>query len=144
MNLDDALRSFVVESRELLQDMENALLSMAQGSADGEAVNAVFRAAHTIKGSAGLFGLDHVVRFTHVAESVLDEVRAGAVAITPELTSSLLAAGDHIHLLIDAIDAGRLDEDPELSARAEPLLTRLRAWLGEPAGGAVAVATPQD
>ncbi|MFT3799613.1 MAG: chemotaxis protein CheA [Burkholderiaceae bacterium] len=144
MNLDDALRSFVVESRELLQDMENALLSMAQGSADGEAVNAVFRAAHTIKGSAGLFGLDHVVRFTHVAESVLDEVRAGTVPITPELTSSLLAAGDHIHLLIDAIDAGRLDEDPELTARAEPLLARLRAWLGEPAGSAVAVAEPQD
>src|SRR5262249_38978684 len=80
MNLDDALQVFIAEGRELLQAMESALLALdaSPGAAlDNEAVNAIFRAAHTIKGSAGLFGLDHVVAFTHVAESVLDEVRAG-------------------------------------------------------------------
>ncbi len=66
MNLDQALQTFIAESRELLDDMETSLLSL-DAAPDDEAINAIFRAAHTIKGSAGLFGLNHVVAFTHVA-----------------------------------------------------------------------------
>jgi two-component system chemotaxis sensor kinase CheA len=54
-------------------------------------VNAIFRAAHTIKGSSGLFSLDHVVAFTHVVESVLDRVRGGKLAMGDELVATLLA-----------------------------------------------------
>ncbi|MBQ1765609.1 MAG: Hpt domain-containing protein, partial [Aquincola sp.] len=63
MNLDQALQTFIVESRELLEQMEDALLSLGQLDEAGtsEAVNAIFRAAHTIKGSSGLFGLDDIV-----------------------------------------------------------------------------------
>lgn len=61
MNLDDALKTFVIESRELLENMEEALLHLEQSPDNADLINAVFRAAHTIKGSAGLFGLDHVV-----------------------------------------------------------------------------------
>ena len=77
MNLDDALKTFVIESRELLEGMEEALLRVEQSPDDADLINAIFRAAHTIKGSAGLFGLDHVVHFTHNAENILDRVRAG-------------------------------------------------------------------
>src|SRR5690606_19112550 len=78
MNLDSALQTFIVEARELLQDMEAALLRLENEAADSETINAIFRAAHTIKGSAGLFGLDGVVAFTHVVESVRDRPgRAG-------------------------------------------------------------------
>jgi two-component system chemotaxis sensor kinase CheA len=72
-----------------------------------DAVNAIFRAAHTIKGSAGMFGLDPVVAFTHVAESVLDKVRDGAVPVTDELVALLLACCDHIGALVDAVEAAR-------------------------------------
>ena len=69
MNLDlgDALQTFFAESRSLLQDMEAGLLRLESAPDDAEAINAIFRAAHTIKGSAGLFGLDDIVAFTHKA-----------------------------------------------------------------------------
>ena len=102
MNLDLALQTFIVESRELLEDMEAALLAIAQTDDKTELVNAIFRAAHTIKGSSGLFSLDHVVAFTHVVESVLERVRDGKLQIADGLLSVLLSCCDHIGTLIDA------------------------------------------
>lgn len=105
MNLDQALQTFLVESRELLQAMEEALLNLESEPDDKEAIGAVFRAAHTIKGSAGLFGLEPIVAFTHVAENVLDKVRNGAVAVDGELIALLLSAGDHISDLVEQVAA---------------------------------------
>ena len=147
MNLDQALQTFIVESRELLDAMEASLLSLEGGethSSDAEhaeSVNAVFRAAHTIKGSAGLFGLDHVVAFTHVAESVLDEVRAGRVAVTPPLVALLLSCCDHMRGLTDELAGGRTDPAPALEARAEPLLQALRTYLDAPGTATPSAAT---
>ena len=141
MNLDQALQTFIVESRELLEDMEAALLAVAQAEARDEAVHAVFRAAHTIKGSAGLFGLDHIVAFTHAVESVLDLVREDKVELSDELTSLLLACCDHIGTLIDAVEAGQLEADAAMNERGAPLVEQLRRHLGAPAApGALALA----
>lgn len=96
MNLDDALQTFVVESRELLEGMEDALLAIEQTDEKDELVNAIFRTAHTIKGSAGLFGLDHIVAFTHVVESVLDRVRAGKLKIEDPLIALLQIGRAHV------------------------------------------------
>jgi two-component system chemotaxis sensor kinase CheA len=68
MNLDQVMHTFIAESRELLEQMENALLAVGRGDGDEDGINAIFRAAHTIKGSAGMFGIDPLVDFTHVAE----------------------------------------------------------------------------
>jgi len=129
MDLDQALQTFIVESRELLSDMENALLSIEQADDKTELVNAIFRAAHTIKGSSGLFGLDHIVAFTHVVESVLDQVRGGKLRIADEMVSLLLACGDHIGALIDAVASGQLEADNDMNAKGAPLTERLRAHL---------------
>ncbi|MEO8299170.1 MAG: chemotaxis protein CheA, partial [Burkholderiales bacterium] len=129
MNLDQALQTFFAESRELLDAMEAALLTMRQEGDNAETVNAIFRAAHTIKGSAGLFGLDPVVAFTHVVESVLDDVREGRVAISDALISRLLVSGDHIRALVDAMESAPGQVDPALIAKGEPLLAQLRAFL---------------
>ncbi|MDE2279741.1 MAG: Hpt domain-containing protein, partial [Xanthomonadaceae bacterium] len=102
MELEQALQTFIAESRELLEDMEAALLAVGQTDDPSEAVNAIFRAAHTIKGSSGLFGLDDIVAFTHVAESVLDRVRNGELTLDGELVALLLACRDHIGALVDA------------------------------------------
>ena len=72
MDLDSALLTYIAEGRELLEEMEDILLRLEQEEDQGESLNAVFRAAHTIKGSAGLFGLDDIVAFTHGVESLLD------------------------------------------------------------------------
>ncbi|RSZ60245.1 chemotaxis protein CheA [Massilia atriviolacea] len=135
MNLDDALVTFIAECGELLQDMEAALLSIGDGQADGEAVNAIFRAAHTIKGSAGLFGLDHIVAFTHVAESVLDVVRTGACPLDPELVALLLACRDHLGHLMATVQSDGMAEDLSLTEAGKPLLVRLQRYL-EPCAAA--------
>jgi len=140
MSIEQALQTFTAECRELLHEMEDALLGGCKGDMSADSINAVFRAAHTIKGSAGLFGLDHIVGFTHIAESVLDIVRAGQRAFTPELVELMLACRDHMAHLVDAVAAGQLDEDPQLTAAGMPLRQRLEAWLGVAPAAAAATA----
>jgi len=130
MDMDDALELFIVESRELLEDMETALLAIEGADDKTEMVNAIFRAAHTIKGSSGLFSLDHVVAFTHVVESVLDKVRAGKMELSDKLVVLLLACCDHIGALMDGLAAGQQVAGPDLLAQGEPLVLQLRSYLG--------------
>ncbi|GAB3258686.1 chemotaxis protein CheA [Chitinimonas naiadis] len=108
MNLEAAKLVFFEECRELLAAMEAALLAVEATveSERSEHLNAMFRAAHTIKGSAGLFGLDEIVAFTHLCESVLDKLRDGELAITPALIEQLLASRDHIAAQVDAVQYG--------------------------------------
>lgn len=144
MNLDQVLQTFLVESRELLEDMENALLAIEQEEIKTEMVNAIFRAAHTIKGSAGLFGLDHIVAFTHVVESVLDQVRDGKIEIADRLIVLLLSCCDHIGALIGVLEAGQLGEDEVIAQRGGPLLEQLRIYLDAPQSSGLTVAASQQ
>ncbi len=68
IDLDQALQTYIAEARELLEEMESALLSLESDPDNSELIGAIFRAAHTIKGSAGLFGLQPIVGFTHIVE----------------------------------------------------------------------------
>jgi len=130
MNFDSALPTFIAESRELLQSMEEALLRIEQSPDDAETINAIFRTAHTIKGSAGLFGLDDIVAFTHVAESVLDKVRSGELRVDAELVALLLATGDHMSELVNnAADGGELTD--LVRETGQTLIDRLNVYLGE-------------
>ena len=72
-----AREGFLEEAQDNLRQFEQGLLAMEQDPGDAEAVNSAFRAAHTIKGGAGLFGFQAVVGFTHEVESVLDRMRDG-------------------------------------------------------------------
>ncbi|MRW90918.1 chemotaxis protein CheA [Duganella sp. FT80W] len=126
MNLDEALQTFIAESRELLEEMENALLNVDLAGDQNEAINAIFRAAHTIKGSAGLFSLDHIVAFTHVVESLLDKVRDGSVTLNDEMVVLLLSCCDYLSGMIDALAAGRTEQDPDTAPEGEMLQHQLR------------------
>ena len=129
--LAQALGTFMEEAGELLAQMEEILLRAEDGACGEDDLNALFRCAHTIKGSGGLFGLDEVVRFTHVVENVLDRLRRGEMHFDSELISLLLACQDQISNLISAIA-----EKTEIPiARSDELLARLQTVLG---GGAVA------
>jgi two-component system, chemotaxis family, sensor kinase CheA len=131
MNLDDALNTFVIESRELLENMEAALLQIEQAPDDADLINAIFRAAHTIKGSAGLFGLDHVVTFTHNAENVLDMVRSGKLHITSDLVALFLDVCDHMGTLVDHI-ADNAEVGEAVHHRSAELIARLKEIAGKP------------
>ena len=136
MDLDPALHTFIHESAELLDEMERALLAAAGEPASADTVHAVFRAAHTIKGSAGLFGLEPIVAFTHVLESVLDRVRDGLASIDAELAGLLLSCCDQIRALVGAIDLATPAAGEALVQRGAPLLARLRHYLSPPAPAA--------
>jgi two-component system, chemotaxis family, sensor kinase CheA len=145
MSLDQemqkALQTFIVESQELLQTMEDDLISLDQQEHPAETVAAIFRAAHTIKGSSGLFGLDHIVSFTHVVENVLDNLRDGHIQVSNELVATLLNCRDHIALLIQAIADGQLAEDALQTQQGELLLEQLAPYLEQAGSVPVAVAT---
>jgi len=134
LDMQAAQQTFFEECRELLQQMEDILLAFESGASDEDMVNGLFRAAHTIKGSAGLFGLGEIVRFTHVVESVLDRLRRGEIAIDSELVSLLLSCGDQIASLVAAA-AAEIEPDEATRRGSNELLVRLQAYLPTPAGG---------
>ena len=125
-DLAQALGTFMEEARELLAQMEEILLREEEGTNSEDDLNALFRCAHTIKGSGGLFGLDEVVRFTHVVENVLDHLRNGKMHFDSELISLLLECQDHISSLIAAV----AENEPAPVARSDELLARLHSVLG--------------
>ncbi len=102
MNLDQALHTFFDEARDMLHVMEEALMRAENIESAEDDIHALFRAAHTIKGSAGLFGLEAIVAFTHVTESVLDRVRNQELLLDGELPGLLLSCCDQISLLVES------------------------------------------
>lgn len=127
-NFDQAMQTFIQEAQELLQTMEECLLQLENDPSDSDNINAVFRSAHTIKGSAGLFGLTAIVSFTHILEDVLDRVRDGEVDIDKSLIALLLESGDHLQELLNVIviEGGALN-DAALE-RERNLRSRLSAY----------------
>lgn len=101
------VETFLVEADELLCNIEQSALSLGGEEVPGEAVNQLFRAFHTIKGSGAMCGLQQVASFTHHMETLLDKVREGSVAVSPELTDVVLAAADQIKLLLAAEQGGK-------------------------------------
>ena len=133
MNLDEdmqeTLKIFTVECNDLLEDMEAGLLGLETSVEPSQTINSIFRAAHTIKGTAGLFGLDHIVQFTHVLESLLDRLRNGELSVTSELIIALLPCCDHLNRLILEVTNGNLEENPETTECGNRLLNALLPYL---------------
>ena len=107
--LDKFKNSFKEEAEELLGQLESTLLELEESPGDPEFLNAAFRAIHTIKGSAGMFGFDEIARFTHDLESVMDNARAGKIMISRDFVDLALRGRDHIRTLLSADES--LPED---------------------------------
>lgn len=97
---------FFEESFEGLDIMETGLMDLDLGAADDEEINTIFRAAHSIKGGAGTFGFTDISSFTHVMETLLDEMRDGSREVTREAVDLLLASVDCLREMLSAVDAG--------------------------------------
>jgi two-component system chemotaxis sensor kinase CheA len=116
-------QTFFQECEEQLAELESGLLAIDNGAHDSETVNAVFRAVHSIKGGAGAFALDDLVRFAHVFETTLDHLRAGRLAPSAEVTRCMLRAADVLADLVRAArDGGSVD-----AARCRALAGELAA-----------------
>ena len=119
--------SFFIECEELLEALQDGLQVMDDGDDDTETINIVFRAVHSIKGGAGAFGLEGLVRFAHRFETVLDEVRAGRMSADGEALKVFFQAADH---LSDLVRISR-DEGPLPDDQTAALLALLDGLLGE-------------
>ena len=97
----DPAQTFRQEARELLDQLEQTLLDLAQRPDQQHLVDTAFRALHTIKGSGAMFGFDAVAAFVHEFETAFDKVRKGRIAPSSALVTVALAARDHIHRLIE-------------------------------------------
>jgi two-component system chemotaxis sensor kinase CheA len=128
---------YLQESQDMLRQFEESLLALEQNPADAETLNAAFRAAHTIKGSSGLFGYQAIVHFTHGVEAVMDAMRDGEVEVSEAAIALLLRGADQIGAMLDEISGGAAD-----ATEADAALTaQIRAMAAERAGAGEA-ATP--
>ncbi len=130
METDPVLQTFIIESTEKVQEMESALLQLETSPDDEDTVNALFRAAHTIKGSAGVVGIDNIEKFTHTVENVLEKVRLGEIRVSEDLIGLLLRCCDHIGHLLKSLNAGKdPEENPELQTEGQAMAGELSAYL---------------
>jgi two-component system chemotaxis sensor kinase CheA len=134
--MDEILSVFSVEAREQLEAMEAGLMQLEQGDRDPETINAVFRAAHTIKGGAGVVEIHSVEKFTHVLENVLDRLRNGEIEVSGDMISALLKGCDHIGALLSVVQGGEMEPDADLKQAGEAITDSLRPFLGAKAPAA--------
>ena len=127
--MDVIKQTFFQECEDQLAELETGLLTMQAGDHGGETVNAVFRAVHSIKGGAGAFGLDDLVRFAHVFETALDAIRANRLSPEPRTLELFLRAAD---LLADLVRAAQSTATVEPD-RSPALEAELAALTNEPA-----------
>ncbi|MBL0263757.1 MAG: chemotaxis protein CheA [Leptospiraceae bacterium] len=114
-DLEEVKELFISESSEILQKMESILLFLELNPVTDDKIHELFRSIHTIKGSAGIFGYEETVNFTHVVESLLDKVREKEISLDKSLISLLLDCRDHISDLIEyAANDRKLEENMNL------------------------------
>jgi two-component system chemotaxis sensor kinase CheA len=127
---------FFEESFEALDSMEAALLKLSAGEVDAELINTIFRVAHSIKGGAATFAFNDVAGFTHVLETLLDQLRAGKRQVRPDIVDVLLRAGDAMRAMLLATQRKEAID----SASVAMLRAELDRIMGE--SGGAAPATP--
>lgn len=140
IDLSQFFEVFFEESFEGLDAMEAELLNLVPGEEDLETINTIFRAAHSIKGGSGTFGFNSVSDFTHVLETLLDQIREGKRELTAEHVNLLLKAVDCLRALLSALQA---EQDPNLED-AIALRIKFEEILGVNQSGATKVAAEEQ
>ncbi|HUO44399.1 MAG TPA: chemotaxis protein CheW [Burkholderiales bacterium] len=130
VDMSEFYQVFFEEAGELLAEMETLLLDLDIAAPDTEHLNAIFRAAHSIKGGASTFGFGDMTEVTHILESLLDQIRKGEKALRPEMVDTFLAAGDVLKKQL-AGHRGDGEADP---AEAAAVCSRLKQFAQEQAG----------
>jgi two-component system, chemotaxis family, sensor kinase CheA len=127
-SIDKYKQAFREEAREILVELESALLELNENCEDKELVGRAFRALHTIKGSGAMFGFDTLAAFTHNLETAFDGVRSGRLKVTSELVDLSLAALDQIKAMLEEASGGAAAN----SNASTEILAKLRHLTGMP------------
>ncbi len=124
-DLDQFKETFITECFELLEEMEEKLLSFDSGEIDLDEVNAIFRCAHSIKGGAGAFGFNSLVNFTHILEALLDAMREEKIVPSEDVVDALLKSVDIVSQLVSAAQSGNTlpdDHGADLAATLQGIV----------------------
>jgi len=113
MDISDFYQTFFDEADELLADMEQHLLDLTPEAPDAEQLNAIFRAAHSIKGGAGTFGFSLLQETTHLMENLLDEARRGEMQLSSDIINLFLETKD---IMQEQLDAYKASEEPDAAS----------------------------
>jgi len=116
------IQEFLVESEELLQRMDQDMVTLESTPKDAELLNRIFRALHTIKGTSGFLSFDPIVRLSHRAEDVLNDLRKSEIQLTKRMMDALLAARDQLGRMLADIREGGLKQ-----YTIDPLIAELEA-----------------
>jgi two-component system chemotaxis sensor kinase CheA len=136
MDISDFYQTFFDEADELLADMEQHLLDLVPEAPDSEQLNAIFRAAHSIKGGAGTFGFTILQETTHLMENLLDEARRGEMQLNTDIINLFLETKD---IMQEQLDAYKSSAEPD-AASFEYICNALRQLALEAKGEAAAPA----
>ncbi|EWG67300.1 Chemotaxis protein CheA [Enterobacter sp. DC4] len=110
MDISDFYQTFFDEAVELLADMESHLLKLNPGTPDQESLNAIFRAAHSIKGGAGTFGFTVLQETTHILENLLDDARSGTLQLNDDIVNLFLEGKD---IMQEQLEAYKSSQEPD-------------------------------
>ncbi|HDP6546686.1 TPA: chemotaxis protein CheA [Escherichia coli] len=113
MDISDFYQTFFDEADELLADMEQHLLVLQPEAPDAEQLNAIFRAAHSIKGGAGTFGFSVLQETTHLMENLLDEARRGEMQLNTDIINLFLETKD---IMQEQLDAYKQSQEPDAAS----------------------------
>jgi two-component system chemotaxis sensor kinase CheA len=126
--IEQIVAAFREEAAERLAELETALLALEHEPGDAEQIAAVFRALHTIKGSAGICGFDDLADLAHELETVFDKVRGGQLEASSELIGLTLRGGDLIKAMLADTEGWARDEREELVAALRRQLSAPRTY----------------
>jgi len=133
---------FFDEADELLAEMEKLLLAIDVSAPDSEDLNAIFRAAHSIKGGAATFAFNDITEVTHMLESLLDRIRKGEMALTPEHVDAFLVSKDILTMLMDGHHRGSSVDQAAVDSVCERLKALSQGILADASPAAPAAAAP--
>ncbi len=140
----ELLNDFILETSEHLASIESQLLTLEHEPQNTEAIHAVFRSFHTVKGLAGFLELQEIREVAHEVETVLDQARNGQLTVTPAVIDTVLASGDFLKSWVELLQS-RLAGDTREAPPSGGLLVQIRKHLtvaGDAAGNTPIVETP--
>ncbi|WP_324756140.1 chemotaxis protein CheA [Haloarcula montana] len=128
---DQYLDAFIRESEEAITELNNSLLDLESDPSDTEAMDSIFRTAHTLKGNFGAMGFDDAANLAHAVEDLLDQMRQGEMEVTPEVMDLVFAGVDQIEVIVNEIE-----EHGESQTQTDEMVAELRTVLEEGADAA--------
>lgn len=133
----ELLEGFLTETTELIEKLDDDLITLEKASDDTDLMNRIFRSIHTIKGASSFLGFDLLVKVAHKTEDVLNRLRKGELVVTPEIMDVILEATDLVKLLVSDIKAGEIQE-----REIDGTISKLLPFLSDNAGAAQKAAAP--